>query len=259
MNDTRRVLGLLILLIFLPSVPAWATLTIETVTNASAYDSGSGIIYGGAAGSNASCGAATGLCNNCVAPPAASDGGLLACNKRRIMPTTELSVTMKSDAVSGFPMIAKSVDGSQVQIYPTSITKGESGTLTVAWSLLCQAISSNSDASCETDGTSDLNKGLAFRIGFSVANDSTLADGDDYKTISVQVQRTLVGTVPITGGTSALGSNGIYGFSIFPGDSKVYLEDLEAHANFPVSANGVSYTKVHLLSAKNVSVCTNDL
>lgn len=160
-------------------------------------------------------------------------------------------------------MLANS-SGSQVTVGATSVTKGNSTTLTLPWSTLCALLAAPGTSSdCETsDGATDLNKGLQFKIGISAANDSSLNEADDDSiAISVQVQRSMADTVDTTAGagSSTNGSNGIFDFSVFPGDAKVYLENLAAHANFPVSANGVIYTKVHLLSVPNVTVCTPGL
>lgn len=250
MTIGAKSFGLIISTILLITAPSWAVITVEGVSNASAYDAGSSIVYGGIAG-NDTCGGSVNLCNSCTL------GTLTACNKQRINAATILTFVIKSDTVDGYPMLAKDSDGSQVKINSSAIvTKGNTGTLTVTWGEICNVITAGLDATCLTDGTSDLNKGLAFKIGISAAADSSLATaGDDAKTISMQVQRTMIDLVPLAGGSSALGSNGIFGFSVYPGDAKVYLEDLAAHANFPISANGTSYTKVHLLSKKNFADC----
>lgn len=239
---TRRLYGLFTVLFIFALVfgmaSAFAKVTIKSLSGGSNIDTSAStpIVYGGTAGSAASC-SGTGLCDNCT-------GTLTACNKRRITPTTVVSVTMSSDTLDGYPIVADDSTGAIVQDSGTSVSQGNLTTIEIPWSSICGKLDST-DCMVNSSGTT-LNTSVTLRVGFDNANDDKL-DGvsDDYTKISFKVQRSMAGTVDLSTGSQQYATNGIYDWSVYPGDGKVYLENLAAHDGFPSSVN-IQYSKVHL-------------
>ncbi len=230
----------LIIVIFLGllSSSAFAKVTIVSITGGSVVDASSSsyIVYGGTAGT---CANGTNTCDSC-------SGGLTACNRARITASTVLTIQFSSDAQTGYAMVGDNTTGALVKDSIPLIAKGATGTVTLTWQEVCAKFATP-DADCEGVDTA-----VALRVGIDSTNDDKLdSTTDDYATISFKVQATMAATVdPDHAGSSVTASNGIYTWSIYPGDAKVYLENVGVDEGFPSSANGILYSKFHLLYRK---------
>lgn len=237
------------ILVFIAS-SAHATVTISSVDGVSAWESGATpIFYGGTAGDGTVC-TGTGLCNNCDD----AAGALLACNRTRITQNTIAYVYFTSDAKDGKATITESDGTSPLYQSTGSTTHGNTASIQITWDALCAQMTGGPTVNCEDDGTSDLNGSLSVRIGIDGDADGLLSSSnDDYITASFRAIRLMGDTVSTASGSASAATNGIYDWSVYPGDAKVYLENITAWEGFPSSANGVTYTKVHLLSVERAT------
>lgn len=235
--------------ISLTAVDTYAAISISSASGVSAVDSGvTPIFYGGTAGSGTAgtCTAVTATtCNNCAQAAAAA---ILPCNRNRITVSTIARVYFASSEKDGRATITKEDGTTTIYQNPTSVTKGTTTNIQVTWQPdICSRMATTAIQSDCEGGTPGVNDSLPVRIGIDGDGDQRLSSAaDEYINASFKVQRTMAGEVDISAGTVA-GTNGIYHFTIYPGDAKVYAEDLTAWFGFPNSANSVAYTKAHLL------------
>jgi hypothetical protein len=232
---------------------ALAAPTVVGITGASVVDAtpSATIIYGGSAGT--ACANGTSTCDNC-------DGsGLTACNHTRITPNTNLTIQLTSTSQTGYVMIGDDATGAQIARAAGVTNQNATGSITITWNDICNKISAGQSL-CETaGGGGDLNSAVILRVGIdsSTTPDNKL-DGtnDDYIRISFKVQRSMGDTVNLSAeGSASSATNGIVSWSVYPGDGKVYLENVETYPGFPSSANSILYNKLHLLY--RAGTCTN--
>ncbi|MCB0384311.1 MAG: hypothetical protein KDD43_02885 [Bdellovibrionales bacterium] len=223
-----------LLVVVLLTSTARAAIKVESVTGASNWEEegGSVIIYGGFAGSDTSCVSnEDGTCNNCTV-------SLVACNERRALVGSDLSINVKSDsAASVGPVIITTSDGNtQIGTDGDRVGKDTVGTVKLSWSTLCSAaFSGKAGASCAT--TTNPSDVATLKIGVDENDDGQLStsEGD---TIQVKVHMPVTAdTIDHCNDTGATFTDGICAFTAFPGDEKVYIEDLDPTTTFPNSGN----------------------
>lgn len=199
--------------------------TIDTSNTASA-----GVkIFGGIAGTCATADPAS-TCNSCEA------GTLLACNPRRIHPSLRVTISFTvTSAVQGFVRFQAAASGgtfgdiSGATISPNTriTTSGVSGSVSATWGSLCSILSG--DANCDTTG-------LNGRIAICVT-DSTTCDSASRVEISVAIFKPAeVNPVNCAGGVPAT-NDAICGFEAFPGDQKIFVQELDLGASYPNNSN----------------------
>lgn len=241
-----------------PSV--FAKITIVSITGVSNYTvdgTTSAIVYGGTAGT---CSNGTSTCDSCT-------GTLTACNLNRITPTTVVTIQFKSDEQTGYPTIGDDTNGAQIKEITTSaITKGVTTSITYTWDEICtKIVPTAGHVDCETSGGNPLNAAVVLRVGIdsSSASDNKL-DGtnDDYIRVSFRAQNSMAPVVDLSqAGSSEDATNGVTSWSVYPGDGKIYLEDVSTYQNFPFSANTTQYSQLHLFyrvgNCTDVALITN--
>ena len=212
-----------------------AGIKIESVTGASSWEEEGGnfIIYGGFAGSETTGCVPNedGTCNNCST-------ALVACNQNRVMLGTELKINLKSDSAESIgPVIITSTDGNtQIGSDGDRVGKDVVGTVKVTWSTLCTtAFSDGAGASCVT--TEKPSSPATLMIGVDENDDGKLSssEGDSF-TLKVHMPIT-ADTIDHCDDTGATFTDGICAFTAFPGDEKVFIEDLDPTTTFPNSGN----------------------
>lgn len=234
------------LLVILTS-SAHATITVSSADGVSTWESGAApIFYGGTAGDDTSC-TGTGLCNNCVQAAAAA---LVACNRTRITASTIGRIYIQSDSKTGKATLTKS-DGTNITQNASSVSSGQTTYVQFTWG---NDICSNAESGygdCEQVSAVDKNNSLAVRIGIDGDSDGQLTStNDDYITASFRIARLMGNEVSSSAGSASAATNGIYDWSVYPGDAKVYLgypTQITAWDGFPSSATGMVFKKVHLL------------
>lgn len=199
------------------------------------------IILGGMAGDASKCvETTTTTCDTCSGTYAA------ACNTRRIYPNLEFSVTFRSTEAAGMPTISAVNPNGQQDIPVTpkitpiiTIQKDQNVTVTTTWAQLCKAIAEDgADTTCVTGGTQ------RFKLGIDVGNDGNLGavggtggGDDDFLTFTVVVEN------PTANFTNAFDEKkGLWNFSLFPGDEKAYIENVQ------IAPAGRPIAKVHFFS-----------
>lgn len=192
------------------STTAVAEIIIESVSGASQYtvpipgdeSANTLVIYAGIAGQCLSGESIDGgiTCNSC-------EGGLAACNERRIDEGGSLSISFSSTSTSGWPILTNAdgviADAESHAINNLQVGQGTLTTLSVPWIQICGGL-------CQESRDYNMN------IGISTGNDGTLEAGDDSLRVSLRVRG---GSIPPTANEGF----GVFRFALFKGDEKVFL------------------------------------
>ncbi|MCC7404272.1 MAG: hypothetical protein IT288_07735 [Bdellovibrionales bacterium] len=226
---------ILVLAFSLPFSISYAAITVESVTGASNWlkSGGTVIIYGGFAGSESTgCTAnGDGTCNNCST-------SLLACNEKRVMLASELQVSVKSDsAETTGPVILTTSDGNtQIGTDGDRVGKNTIGTVKLSWSTLCSAaLSTGAAASCAT--TTSPSAVATLKVGVDEDDNGQLSSSEG-DTIQVKVHLPVsADTIEHCDDPAGTFTDGVCAFTAFPGDEKVYIEDIDPTTTFPNSGN----------------------
>ena len=158
------------------------------------------IIYAGLAGTLINCEANdNGTCNNC-------NGDLLSCNENRINDGGQLTISFSSTTATGRPILVDS-DGGRVDPGPNpnelNVGPGTLTSISIPWNQIC-------GGSC-LDAT-DRN----MRIGINTSDDDNLEGQDDSLGVSIRFQGANIQDQASEG-------FGVFWFTMFPGDEKVFL------------------------------------
>ncbi|RYZ69929.1 MAG: hypothetical protein EOP05_14095 [Proteobacteria bacterium] len=231
------------------------------------------VLYGGVAGSKdvGGCGtekSTVSTCNNCVATNTTSgDNGLLACNERRIHPTLQLRLFVKSDSIeSGYPMATfVATTGTVTEFFRSnsSISKNSSGEVLIDWSEICPLMTTSSgttggsDTNCElTSGTDQVS--IKIRVGVDAITNGVRGgtlESDESTEVQVILRN---GIRADSSGVSILDTAdpAVQYFEIGSGDKKAFIKDnLRATSGFP-QANNIKFRWVRALYEKRESSTT---
>ncbi|MCB0362790.1 MAG: hypothetical protein KDD35_08710, partial [Bdellovibrionales bacterium] len=217
-----------------------ATVTVQSISGVSNWvkEGSSIIVYGGfAGGEGAECIAnGDGTCNNCVL-----GAGLAACNEKRSMLGSEITITVSSDSDESGPIILTTSDSStKIGNNGDTISKGQTGSLKVTWSTLCATAFPNAGNSCVTTEYPS-SSAASLIIGVDGNTDSKLSSGEG-DTIIFRVHMPYnADTIALCSDTGATFTDGVCGFTVYPGDRKVFIEDLEPTSTFP-SAGSIQFS-----------------
>lgn len=250
-------LGLLLsALIVLNAPQARAVVKITGVAGASAYNITSGTtptIYGGRGGtlSEADCSAADApdnltTCNGCakISTPSVP----VVCNRARIYPELRLRISFTSDTASGTPILLKGT--TVIDNDGGSVAKGGTALIDVPWGTVCQNLSEISTTCDSPTGLSTMNGDLT--IGIDSNSDGAIGTGDDSTVIKIITydpdptgsgDKDAIGDCAFNDALSPP-KPGICYFLAYPGDKKIFAEDLEAGTGFPTTTTG-TITKVN--------------
>ena len=217
------------------SLPAFATIIIESVTGSSHWEKEDGnfIVYGGFAGSEAPSDCtvnADGTCDNCSV-------SLKACNKKRVRLESELRISLRSDsAKNSGPLIITTSDGNtQIGQAGDVVGKNVAGSVGVTWSTLCSGATGIGISNCVS--TASPSSVASLMIGVDEDNDGKLSSSEG-DTFSLKVHRpNNADTIGHCDDTTASFTDGICAFTTIPGDKKIFIEDLRPTSTFPNSGN----------------------
>ncbi len=217
MTHGWRALPLVLLLISFSANADITDVDVDGASRVSGDDSPK--VYGGALGNCTD----SEPCNTCT-------GGLTACNESEIGDNVELTITFKSTS-DGVP---KLMDGTDEIASGTSVSAGNTATIEVDWVDICNHFDDDAGAACNAiDGEE------AYTIGISENDDTTL---DDSTSITFSIFSRMAANDTVVVG----GDDGIDGFTLFPGDEKFYLEDLDGLGAFPSFEDSNSFRKIHV-------------
>lgn len=181
--------------------------------------------YGGFAGT-----ACTGIdlnttCDNCAG------AGLTACNSMRSYLNLNFRVTA-SHADTGNLILVKSVDNTMISTSPHT-----SATVAAPWSAICAGLGTGGISDCETSPT----KEGTIKVCIDKDLNNAFTAGEECADVRVKI----VTMAPLTYDIADT-NNGIVNFTPYPGDEKIYLEDLQTSPNFPNLAHGGKITAVRV-------------
>lgn len=227
---------------------AYAAITVESVTGASAVDkSGSSVvIYGGIAGSlvgDCASPSNSSTCNNC------NTGSLLACNENRIHPNLEMEITIKSTTAKGKLKMFSGSTEVAVGNGGTSTAVNQSTSIKVDWSEICGR-GAGSDTTCATNESS----AITLTIGFDTEPDGDL---DDSTSISFRVNAPS-GTVDTVEFCDSTAEEAICDYEIYPGDKKVFmLEPQSDDSDFPNTSYGLTISGIRVFMSETSFASAN--
>lgn len=203
-------------------------------------------ILGGMGGLDANCNKNNSTtCNTC------SSTLTEVCNTVRIYPTLPFTVFFSSSDKVGVPRItavnpqSATTDKSLPQQTPSvQITtgQGQNVSVTTTWGEICGAFPASvvdANANCTFNGTH------TFKLGIDANSDGNLfSDVDDIITFTVTI---VSPDDSFDDPASPSNPKGLYNFSLFPGDQKAYIENVQI-----ASANNRPIAKVHFYSVGGV-------
>lgn len=239
------------------SAQASATLTYTSSSGASQVDltdPTKPIFYGGIiGGACTSSGSTSATCNSCAA---FSGTGMAPCNINGVTPSTILSLTFSTTTPMGnsAPEVhvgsaTGTVIGSQ-----TATPGATSFTVQMAWSDICKTVTSG-DTSCQATGN---NTDLYILV--------PATSGGTSDTITVHVATSYADSAtPYTYSdcfnedNNTAGSVAFCHFKAFPGDSKIYADELTQSADFPTTAfTGIKFNAVVFFYEEQLPTDAND-
>ncbi|WP_373998822.1 CFI-box-CTERM domain-containing protein [Bdellovibrio bacteriovorus] len=223
--------------IFLLSFSSHATMTLNSISgdsNRDLSDPAKPIIYAGFTPAVACTGDGSFTCDSCTGTSAG--GKLFSCNRTSAYPNLRLVIQMTSTNTTG-TVYAKIGEDDVSSTLPWTF---DSGVLTfqATWAEICQAAGvGNCDSSMNKDlvvginttsGGSATTDSMTFRLNTRVA----AADGSDSL-------YTDCNTAPVAA------NQGFCHFNVFPGDEKLYVENMVYSDGYPASpAPGVEFRSV---------------
>lgn len=207
------------------SLPAFSALVLVDVEGASHFENEpdtTPVIFGGTAGTCT--GDSDSTCNSCegiTIPPQ-------TCNLERIHQNLYLRIHFQISGInsSGAPYIANEQGTILSNLLKGSSVGANSTTyVEILWSNLCSQMSENANNTCDT-----ANESYTLRVGIDANGDSTV-DSGEYGNLQVKVsgpQNTTTSVNPNSTDDCENGTNvgGICYVSIFPGDEKVYIDEI---------------------------------
>jgi hypothetical protein len=217
------------LVFFVLASPIASAITVSSVTGASnSTTSGTPIVYGGMAGPD-TCGTET--CNNC-------SGSLTMCNEARISNNVVVSIAT-SNAETNLELIVTDRDNNPVIMEASSRYSHAD----LKWSTICNTAFTNNSTDCATITDTSGN----LRIWLDKNDNGAVDEGtDEYVSVTFRV---IVPTVNFDVYGVAF-SEGIGNFFPYPGDEKVYMEQLNTPESFPVFTYGSRATSIRVFVAE---------
>ncbi len=214
------------LLLFLPQL-SLAAADITAVTGASVFndDTTTPEILGGVGGTDCSADVTSSeTCDSCQADT------LAVCNTTRVYSSLQLRIEFVDDKSSGRTRVVETVDSQAIDLVDSestddqTVSAGNTHVAVMTWSTLCSEFTE--DSTCATSFSKTI------RIGAS-------ENGSDFSGTTQDVTIKLVN--PTEAGNTVTdcdsATRGLCNFTAYPGDEKIYLEDLESKGNFPSDSN----------------------
>lgn len=237
-------------LVLLFSANAFATLTYTSAAGVSGVDLTTvttPIIYAGFAGT---CDAGVSTCNSCKGT------GLFPCNLNNVTTSSNLVLTFTTDNTTATtaPVLHITTSTGATIGTATNWTVGATTlTMTVLWSDLCGA-ATGTDATCKTSITND----LYMTYGSDTMTLKIVTRYQDATVASNYIDCPDAGVDPNSG--TANPNVGFCHFKRFPGDGKIYADDIAGSASFPSSPNTSSkYTNAVFFYEAQLPTDADDL
>lgn len=222
-------------------------------------------VYAGLVGSD--CSNPSQVCDNCAsasfaAPTSLARGG---CNSQRVSASVTLTLAIKSDDTEGYPTLYNDSDIAIV-LSPSRVSKGSVGTISAPWATICNNLLLNGSgaqagADCGVGAATTAQAYFAnFRFGFS-ANPGGVVTGTPLN-LTIYAVPSIATTSsagewfsPTCAAANALlppdNIAGACDFTLYPGDGKAWITDLQAPNNFPLSINPISWVSLRFFYVKS--------
>lgn len=228
--------------LLLVATQSFGAVTLVSVSGASNTDLSATkpVIYAGFAGSCTGDGTTT--CDSCTGT-VVSGSKLWSCNKKNSYPNLKLTIQIQSSTSGADDSNAFIEIGGDEYTPVTSFTFAD-GVLTaqLSWSEICNHTNVNQGSQCDGGSfTVDLTVGFKVTSNGSTTTDSmsfklaarvAAADGSDWLYTDCNT-------------TDVTGNIGFCHFEVFPGDSKIYADNLVIAEGYPSSpAAGIEYSNV---------------
>lgn len=232
LNHLKTLAAASVLGLFFYSSASHATLTLVSIAGASNTDlsTTTPIIYAGFAGTCAPASNSS-TCDSCTGLSGVDK--LFPCNKRNVIPTNRLVVVMTvSDLTIDPSTMSFTINNNTVSAITTPVRSGNSVSFQLLWGDICRASASSGSSDClaSTSGTLSAKYGsetlnFTLRMRASSNTEKFYTDCDD--------------TTPGASGS------GFCHFSAFPGDEKIYANDLFWTDGYPATpVSGIEYKRV---------------
>lgn len=260
--------GLLLLSLY---APAWADQapTIQSATGASGFtaanNGSAAVVYGGLAGSTASCTQdGINLCSNCsAAQMSCATNPLCSCNTSRIYDSLTVQVNVSGTSSTGTPssnVLAYNPANNNTTAMMPLINVGP-GSFRVRWLDICKNLPT-AVASCESvNGSGNV---LTLNVFFDSNGNNIPDSGEQVSAVQFMVLSPGSGSYDVYGTAS---TEGIGGFTPYPGDSKIFIENPQSANNFPNFTYGGTALSVRVYvsnqgvdkAAPDTAISTQDL
>ncbi len=232
MNHLKTLAAASVLGLFFYSSASHATLTLVSIAGASNTDLSTSIpiIYAGFAGtctptsSSATCNSCTGL---------SGTDKLFPCNQRNLLASSLLTVTMTvTDTTIDPSTMTFTINSNTVSYAVTPTRSGTSVVFQLRWGDICSNSGSSGDSNCTSMNSGNLiakygSEQLTFTIRMRAAGATEQYYTDCNDT------------------TQGAAGSGFCHFTVFPGDEKLYANDLFWVDGYPSTpTSGIEYKKV---------------
>ena len=203
-------------------------------------------IFGGNAGAIGGCTTPTSgsVCNSCTgtgAPTTYCTTAPKACAERSIYPTLKLGIQLTMDTIPTNPAIRIEVGSSTATITAdsgssTSFAANQAFTVYIPWSALC-----DDNAACMTPTKKTLTVGLVD------ASSSTAFAAGNSQVFTVKIRGVDGATATTNTPTKEpTATQAVTDFSVFPGDGKVFINDIYRGAEGPGDASDIKWQAVRV-------------
>ncbi len=194
--------------------------------------------FGGFAGDPTACSALDGstVCDSCTGTT-----GLVACNPARAYNTLRFTVTATHTDPGNLIMVRSTTDNFVLSTPPHNST-----TVAAEWGAVCGALGTGNTADCESPANTS--KEGNIRVCVDKDLDNVLDTGEECEEIRVKFVRMEPNTYDVADPTAGIG---IVNFTPYPGDEKIYIEDLDARGGFPSLPHGGKASSVRVYIGEN--------
>ena len=191
-------------------------------------------LLGGVSGTCTGSTSSSSTCNSCA-------DGTAPCNTRRIHNDLIIEITFTftdSSGKQGPVRVTTDLDDGEknltvVQKPSGDITSGSSITIGIQWSEICDKLFGG--GSCNDASTlSNLGQSEALRIGVDIDGDDEWTSTSEFSTeLRFTVADIGSATTTLCDDATTTDPNGPCNFLAYPGDSKIFLEEVQAGCSFP--------------------------
>lgn len=230
-------------LVLLASPLAWAAgPTITSVSGASGYNlTGTITVFGGLAGNVCSGTDIYSTCDSC-ANVSCGTAPLCACNKNRIYDGLYVKLFLKLDGATGQGRV-RSADGTQL-INIQTLNNGGSY-VDINWTDICSRANNGSGGTgtgTNCAGIASANNTTTLKVWIDTNNNDTIDNNEAATDVQFRMIAPAAGAWDVYGSTA----EGVDSFLPYPGDGKIYIEQLHSSSGFPNLSYGSKATALRV-------------